>query len=237
MFQNTADGYSPPLYGHILIVENDPVQQQIIHLLLRKIGLSTSIIFADEKTLSNVDKRQFDAILIDSVVHFVDCVKLIQRLREARFSNPIFILNETDSLTEPYIEAGCNGFCSKPVDQQQLYNTLKPYLACNSPAGRNNPMVSSLLANRPESKQKVVEFVQRLPAILNQIRKLYRTEQWHELIDYSHDLCGTDFGFSALESCSRSFEKQIRNHDFQGAQNTLNDLQIICQRIYLGVNE
>lgn len=234
MFSNNLD-QNLPLYGHVLIIENDPIQQQVIHLLVRKIGLSASIIFADEKSLGQLDNRPFDAILIDSVVQFVDSIKLIKMIREDNFTNPIIVLTADSSTQESYLEAGSDGFCRKPLDQQQLYNTLKPYLACNSSSVRDNPIISNL-SEKPENKAKVSAFIQTLPSQLNQLRKLYKNAQWEQLVRQTRQLKGKEFGFPALESYTAILEQQIQNADIESAQHTLSDLQIICQRIYLGVH-
>ncbi|MDH5326130.1 MAG: response regulator [Gammaproteobacteria bacterium] len=238
MFKISSDPYAPPLYGNVLIIENDPIQQQIIHLLLRKIGLTTEVIFADERTLECMDKRHFDAVIIDSIMQFVDATKLIETLRKEEFTKPIVVLvHDESSDGELFLDAGCDAICNKPVDQTVLYNALKPYLACNSPAGRNSPIRSNLLDKKPQMAEEVKGFVSSLPAKLNLIRKLFKTEQWLELLEVAKDINGNSFGYPSLENYSRVLQYQIRVNDLKNAQFTIKDLQFVCQRIYLGLHQ
>jgi signal transduction histidine kinase/CheY-like chemotaxis protein len=128
-----------PLNGFtILLVEDGIDNQKLIRRLLERSGAEVQIAengvealesILDSDGLPRLDCN-FDLILMDLQMPVMDGVEATRRLREAGFGLPIVALtaHATSEHQERCLEAGCDGFLTKPVRKTELIQAVISHL-------------------------------------------------------------------------------------------------------------
>ena len=118
-----------PLLGKkILIAEDDFANQKVASLYLQKIGCKTSVAENGSEAVQMFLKDDYDLILMDCRMPVMDGLEAARIIRESGAHNiPIIAMTANiDSRDKrSCFEAGMNEFISKPVNLEQLQNTMK----------------------------------------------------------------------------------------------------------------
>jgi CheY-like chemotaxis protein/HPt (histidine-containing phosphotransfer) domain-containing protein len=132
------------LTGRILLAEDHHDVQGLVRVLLTSAGLEVELAdngqVACEMALRSRDVgRPFDIILMDVQMPELDGHAATRRLRGEGWTGPIVALtaHAMRGDRERCLEAGCDGYISKPIDQHELLACLIQYLepqAADSPA-------------------------------------------------------------------------------------------------------
>ncbi|HCD34772.1 MAG TPA: hypothetical protein DER01_20350 [Phycisphaerales bacterium] len=124
------------LVGHVLLAEDNPVNQKLIRRVLEKMGLSVDLAangqIAFDMAMSQSEMgRPYAAILMDMQMPVMDGVTAARNLRRTGYELPIIALtaNAMEQDRKRCMDAGCDDFTTKPIDRQQLHDKLKYWLA------------------------------------------------------------------------------------------------------------
>ncbi len=121
--------------AHILLAEDNPVNQLLAGRLLEKKGYIVSVASTGVDVLDMLNTEQFDLILMDISMPVMDGMDATRRIRELGIQVhdkdiPIIALS-AHALPEDikeYVKAGMNGFIAKPIEKEDLYNTIDDVL-------------------------------------------------------------------------------------------------------------
>ena len=118
-------------FGHILVAEDAPTNQVLIKSLLERVGLQVTIVEDGNQTLQKVLTQQFDLIFMDIQMPNMNGYEATKKLRKQGITTPIVALTAyaMEGDDKKCIEAGCDGYLAKPIDQRELVKTIKKYLA------------------------------------------------------------------------------------------------------------
>jgi two-component system sensor histidine kinase/response regulator len=123
------------LQGHILVVEDTPINQAVLQAMLQPFGLHLS--FADNGQLGveAVQRERFDLILMDCLMPVLDGFAATLAIRawqlaEGQPRTPIIALtaNAYAEIRQRCTEVGMDDFLSKPIVRDSLLATLQKYL-------------------------------------------------------------------------------------------------------------
>ena len=123
------------LHGHILVVEDTPINQVVLRAMLQPFGLRLS--FADNGQLGvqAAQHERFDLILMDCLMPVLDGFAATRAIRawelaEAQPRTPIIALtaNAYAEIRQHCAEAGMDDFLSKPIVRASLLATLQQHL-------------------------------------------------------------------------------------------------------------
>lgn len=117
----------------ILYAEDNPINQRVTQLLLRKIGVRCDIAADGGKAFEMFKANHYDLILMDMQMPVVDGPESARRIREFEANHqaekPVYIVAVTaNAFSEDRQECfnvGMNGFISKPVNEAELKKTIK----------------------------------------------------------------------------------------------------------------
>jgi len=133
--ENSKSATSTRLDASILLVEDGFDNQRLIGLMLRKAGATVEVADNGVEALEWMDLRRsvgqpFDLVLTDMQMPVMDGYLLARELRERGETLPIIALT-AHAMAEDRrrcIEAGCDDYCTKPINRHQLLQTLQMWL-------------------------------------------------------------------------------------------------------------
>lgn len=117
---------------NLLVVEDNKVNQLLLTRQLEKLGTKFSIVNNGVEAVNMWPTQDFDLVLTDCHMPFMDGYQLTQKLRSDKFhvTKPIIGITADDSkkASEAALQAGMNGVLLKPYTLEQLYLKLEKHL-------------------------------------------------------------------------------------------------------------
>ena len=128
-----------PLNGHVLIVEDNDVNQMLITAYLDQFGLTHDTAVNGQEAIRMVQERHYDVVLMDIMMPVMDgleATKQIRALDGPLASLPIIALtaNAMKGDRETYLASGLDGYVSKPLSAADLFTALAEYIPINAQA-------------------------------------------------------------------------------------------------------
>lgn len=123
---------SNPTNLHILIVDNEPLDSQILTSLARSLNIDYSTASDGKDIINQLDTlSQVDIVFLDLEMPKIDGFQLLQAIQEdGRFSHiPIIAYSSHANVMNEAHAAGFHGFLSKPVDGNSFASYLDSILA------------------------------------------------------------------------------------------------------------
>jgi signal transduction histidine kinase len=119
--------------ARILVVEDNQVNQKVVTAVLRKRGFSIELANDGQEALTKLDKSAaFDLILMDVQMPVLDGLEATRLIRkESRWNGLPIIAMTAHAMNgdkERCLEAGMNGYISKPVHPSLLLSTVDEFL-------------------------------------------------------------------------------------------------------------
>jgi len=121
--------------GHILVAEDNPANQQLIQILLEKMGLAVTLVDNGQSAVEAATATAYNLILMDMQMPVMNGYDAVQILRHRNIKTPIVALtaNAMQGDMQKCIENGCDDYLPKPIDKPNLTRLLAKYLTGYSP--------------------------------------------------------------------------------------------------------
>jgi CheY-like chemotaxis protein len=119
--------------AHILVVEDNEFNQQVIAELLEQAGVTVALAGTGQDALRQLGgEARFDAVLMDVQMPDMDGYEATRAIRAMPGSEQLVVIaitaNATKEDRERCLAAGMTDFQPKPIDPQALYRTLSRWL-------------------------------------------------------------------------------------------------------------
>lgn len=116
----------------ILVVEDNPMNMELVVYLLKANGMEVTQAFDGLEALEILGKSNFDLILLDIQLPGMDGMEVLKSIKE----NPALQHIPVVALTahamqgdeQKFIDVGCIGYISKPIDVSNFLVRVKSYL-------------------------------------------------------------------------------------------------------------
>lgn len=120
-----------PLNYKILVVEDNPLNQEIILSLLERMGTETRCVDSGQAAMLAVQHESFDVVLMDIQLPGMDGVQASQHIRQLDAGKNLPIIAVTANALpgdkESYLAAGLDDYLAKPIDPLQLYRLIEKW--------------------------------------------------------------------------------------------------------------
>ncbi len=219
----------------ILLAEDNPDNQSLISLYLTRTGAIVDIVENGEKAVDTIND-QYDMVLMDIHMPVMDGFDALQKIRNKGYNIPVIAItaNAMKQDREDCLSRGFDDFIPKPIDQDSLYEIVRKYTSSKPDDEINDkPITSTILDDEPDLEQIVNRFISRLPGIMKDIQRHFRSGDIEELGKIIHSLKGSGggMGFQILTDLCIDIEKTIKSDDKDNLAIQLKKLQDIVDRI------
>ena len=129
--EKVEDTLRDELKGHILIAEDNKTNQMLIGILIDELGLTYTMAKDGLDAIEKFSKEKFDLVLMDEnmpKLNGIEAVKEIYNLYGDSVPIVALTANVMSGDKEKFLAAGMDGYLSKPINEEELYNMLKSFL-------------------------------------------------------------------------------------------------------------
>jgi CheY-like chemotaxis protein len=117
----------------VLVVEDNEINQMLIAAYLDQFGLSYENAVNGDEAVRMVSERSFDVVLMDIMMPVMDGIEATRQIRllnspAANIQIIALTAHAMQGDRETYLEAGMDGYVSKPVRSAELFTALSDHL-------------------------------------------------------------------------------------------------------------
>ena len=114
----------------ILVAEDHPVNQKVLHLMLSQLGHEATFVPDGQAAMQHLDSAPFDLLLLDVMMPKLDGLEVLARWREhemhAGHRTPIVMVtaHAMQGDAEKFLQAGADGYLAKPFSLALLKQVI-----------------------------------------------------------------------------------------------------------------
>lgn len=137
-----------PVGARILLVEDNPINQFILTQMIESLGVSVEVAGNGTEAIRMVKQQAYDLVFMDYCMPDMNGMEVSRRIRELEVVGevsprlPIYALtaNAMQTDREACLRAGMDGFISKPVGQNELYEAIFEQVGVAGSAGSEDSL-------------------------------------------------------------------------------------------------
>lgn len=177
-----AQGDCWPRPAHVLLVEDNPINQDVATEMLSDLGMTVEVATNGQEAIDKVSERAYDLILMDVQMPVMDGLTATRRIRARTDLNQVPIVAMTANASSEdrarCEAAGMNDFVGKPVEPRRLQGVLCQWLG--EAEQQSETLVSSLsdqhidVPGEIDTAAGLVHTGQRRDRYLNLLRSFMR---------------------------------------------------------------
>jgi CheY-like chemotaxis protein len=248
----------------ILLAEDGLVNQQVATKLLERCGHQVVVVNNGLEALERTERDRFDVILMDVQMPVMDGFTATSEIRQREASGqqrtPIIAMtaHAMKGDREQCLEAGMDGYISKPIRPDELYNTIEsvvvqlhdqsPEMSRPAAGTTAEPATGPLdpqlameqMGGDPQIARELIHvFRDECPALLDAIRQAVRKADADALQRAAHTLKGSISVFAAEPARVAALElEQIgKNNALEQAADAVAKLQTEIDRLLPALTE
>ena len=235
---------APSLAGtRILLVEDGPDNQLLIRTVLAQAGAEVQVACNGREALDRLATDSFDLVLMDVQMPEMDGYQATRELRQRGLCLPVIALtaHALSGTRERCLQAGCDGYLSKPIDRAQLVETIGHHIAeraaASHPTGPSHAeIVRSLFAGESDMADLIDQFVESLPGRLASMHQLLQAGSFAELRRLAHQLkgAGGGYGYPDVTHVARNLEVAAEAAAVEAASMALSELASLVSAVVVG---
>jgi PAS domain S-box-containing protein len=196
----------------ILLAEDNPINQQVVMLMLSKLGYEPELVSNGLEALNAVKKHGYDLVLMDVQMPDMNGEEATRRIRAEvpQKRQPYIVALTADALEgrrEFYLENGMDDFLSKPMGIDNLVKAIDHYWAVRELAAssaRTPAVIAVETLNRSVIQREIVSewiqaigspssflsvmdvFLDNSPRMVQDIERFYAARDWKSLNAVTH---------------------------------------------------
>lgn len=236
-------------HTHVLLVEDNLINQQIATEMLTGLGLEISLAGNGLEAIEQAQETPFDLVLMDIQMPVMDGLEATQRLREFAGYQSIPIIAMTANAMQEDIErtkaVGMNAHITKPIQPQVLLETLAQWItpkieyhSSTSPIptieGLNcEEAVARVNGNLGLYQKLLKQFVEEQGETFTEVESLWQQQKYGEAADRVHTFAGLvgNLGGTELFSLAQQLEVGLRGENPEGEADRIGECLIQAQQL------
>jgi signal transduction histidine kinase/DNA-binding response OmpR family regulator len=230
--------------SRILLVEDNLINQKVVIAILKKKGYSIDVANDGREALSSLDAnpRAFDLVLMDIQMPVLDGLETTRLIRrDPRWDSLPIVAMTAHAMNgdkERCLQAGMNGYISKPVQSAHLLTTISHFLNRNTVETSRKPAnpIERALTDRLMREETAMvndllhvflqlapERMDRIEVAASQSDRLTLGTEARKIAAAADQLASREVG-----DCAHRIEKAAERGDFEAA---ISDLAVLREEI------
>ncbi len=230
----------------ILLAEDNVVNQKLATRLLEKMGHSVSVAEDGKKALETMAQGIFDLVMMDVQMPVMDGFEATRIIRNQELGTgthvPIVAMtaHAMKGDREECLQSGMDGYVSKPIDTQELYETIDNLFSmtkgdegqepCTGPGEgitQREDLFERVAGDVSLLRELVELFMDDSLRLVDRIRQAVTRKDADDLEKAAHALKGSVLNFEAktVADIAQALETMGRNRDLTQAQNVVAELE------------
>ncbi len=221
----------------ILVAEDNPANQKLVLYLLQKLGYAVEVASDGKEALATLEKaglESFGLVLMDVQLPEMNGFEATAAIRQMEKRSgrrlPVVALtaHALKGDMERCLEAGMDGYVSKPIRREELIEAIQCFLPCPPPSTGNQVALAtgSETLNMPETLARIGGnaellgelvgiFLETYPGLLQRMGRAIAEYDYHALDSVVHTLKSSLGNFSALPALQAAvaLEESIPGRD------------------------
>lgn len=226
--------------GRILLAEDNTINQRLTLSLLKRKGYQVTVVSNGREAVEALKgDNNFDIVLMDVQMPEMDGMEAtkIIRVKEKLTGRHIPIIAMTAYAMkgdkEKFIEAGMDGYISKPLDTEELYDQVEHHLKLGKPVADLSGITAAANNDQALVEELIEVFIDSYPSQLDDISRAIDSKDPGQLQMAAHALKGvvSNFGASAAYDLALRLETMGREGTLDGAEEVFDALKKEMNRI------
>jgi two-component system sensor histidine kinase/response regulator len=236
---------APPVRPlRILLAEDNPVNQQVAQLQLKKLGYAADIAHDGQQAVEAAARKSYDVILMDCQMPGMDGYEATREIRQREGSSRhthivALTANALGGDREKCLAAGMDDYLAKPLRVEELHRILEKSPAPTTPAPEAAPagggeppvdmerLMDVASGDNDTMQQLVAMYLEQTPPKMAALESAIQNADAKAVKQHAHSVAGTSAscGMSALVAPMRALEKMAIEGDLTEAARVLADGQ------------
>jgi CheY-like chemotaxis protein len=233
---------------HVLVVEDNTVNQRVLSLQLERAGHSVHVVGNGQEALEVLAREQFDLVLMDLQMPQMDGVRTTRliRAREKAFGGHIAIIavtaNSLPQERQRSLAAGMDDYLVKPIRAAELYaaiarvkGTATPLAdASGTPSAEGWQGALQAMGFSPPAQARLAQaFLGEVPGRMERLRQALQTGDTVGVQMMAHALKGTltVFSVQSAVAAAATLEELGRRQELSEAAGPLAALEGEVERL------
>ncbi|HTF03350.1 MAG TPA: ATP-binding protein [Bacteroidia bacterium] len=178
--QKQESGTDPRIFAskRILLVEDNPINIKFVQSLFGEYGIKTDLAQNGMEAVSKVREKTYDIVLMDIEMPEMNGYEATTVIRdELRSTIPILAMtaHAMAGEREKCLQAGMNGYISKPINEELLFSEMFRLTAgqetAEAPLTNLDYLIRSMKGNKDAIRETIDIFLKHMPADLELLRE------------------------------------------------------------------
>ncbi|MDU0353073.1 ATP-binding protein [Paraglaciecola aquimarina] len=225
---------APALSGEVLLVEDVPVNQQLISHHIKQTGANVVLAENGLQGIEMAMSKEFCVVLMDIQMPVLDGKEALKGLLQLGYSRPIYALtaNVMQEDKDEYKQLGFNGVLHKPLELNHLFEVLSQHLP---PSNEVAEHPAELALNKTINDIIKPKFLSSLQDHNPQLKLFNEQQEYARIADILHIIKGNagTFGYDILTETADLALTLIRSNNAQDAsipvQSVITQIDTILQ--------
>jgi PAS domain S-box-containing protein len=219
---------------HMLLVEDNPVNQQVAMRLLERLGHTVRVVSDGQQALEAVRCEAFDLVLMDVQMPVMDGFQAVKKIRalKGKVSQLPVIAMTAHALKgdrQKCLEAGMDDYIAKPVHFQELAHIISKY--CDSvgyPRQQQlDPLLQEIKLIQGSDKELIRLFLSDMSDKWDLLADAVFEEESEKVIKLCHHIRGGSLalGLSDFTQQIQGLEDLSKHQDLEQVEEVFSDLE------------
>jgi two-component system sensor histidine kinase/response regulator len=221
---------------HVLVVEDNAVNQKLARLLLKKLGHRAVIAANGKAALRAVKRRTFDIVLMDIQMPVMGGIEATSSIREDEKKTgghiPIIAMtaHAMSADRERALQAGMDDYVSKPIRFEELRRAIERH----APGGLDARALLDGVGGDPKLLRELVDvFLADTPKLLTRVQRAVTQGDAVRLKEAAHALKGSVGNFDPTRpfEAARQLEALARENNLRDAPAAMRIVELEVSRL------
>jgi CheY-like chemotaxis protein len=237
--------------ARILVVDDNAMNRELAGYILEDLGFSCEVVANGFDAIEKLKTKSFDIVLMDVQMPGMDGRETTKKIRNVlKLDVPIIALSAFSQPVERKrcLEAGMNGYISKPMDENDLLEIVASFCKDKSPIVEDNTVLDLEYlrrisnGNREFIESVILKVAETLPAEMDKLKQALSKKNREEVNGIAHDMKTTFTVLGIINKTSEQIKYLEKWKSTPGNRNgkltkIVGEIEQICKKVSEEIRE